>query len=318
MAYEVEAIVSDFASSTPQTVWRPERTVDFSEFSPPKKSAPTPFDAHAITEQPKAEPAMVEPQLQPEITLSPAAAALARREQRFRKQQAEFREQQLALENERKEIAELRELKRKLAAKDFSGIENDVPYDAYTNYLIEKSAGSSPEQDEIKQLRSDVKSMQDAQKSDLDRRFEAAVQQRREAIKTIIESNPEFSSVKELDAAEHVVQHIIDTFEEEGVELTPEQALQDVENVIVKRAQKWSGLTKVRPKEEPKKEEVKVESKRELPPLKKPAVTTITNSMAATGDLKSTKRNYASLRSDEERWAAARNAVLASGEILKG
>lgn len=310
MAYEVEAVAPDFASSTQAPVWRPERTVDFSEFSPPRKAsvaASTPALEAKTQEQTTAATEA------PVVTLSPAASALARKEQRFRKQQADFRAQEAALEQERKELAELRALKGKLDAKDYSAIESMVPYDAYTNYLINKNSPVSPEQEQIKQLSEKVSNLENAHKTDAEKRFEIAVEQRREAVKAIVESNPEFSSIKEKNAVEHVVRHIVDTFEEEGIELTPEQAAQDVENVILERAKEWSGLTKLKPKETPKEEPKKKEV---LQP--KPAVSTITHAMAATGDTKLTKPNYAAMRSDEERWNAARNRITASGETLKG
>ena len=103
-----------------------------------------------------------------------------------------------------------------------------VPYDDYTNYLIEKGASSSPEQQEIKQLRNEIEELKGAQKTDLDKRYEAAVAQRRTAVQALVDSNPDFSSVKEMKAHEHVVQHILDTWEEDGVELTPEEAAREV------------------------------------------------------------------------------------------
>ncbi len=233
------------------------------------------------------------------VQLSPHVAALARKEQAFRRREQEHKAKEAALEAERAELAELKAFKAKLAAKDFSGVESFVPYDEYTNYLIEKTNTSSPEALALKELKNEVESVKKAQKDDVEKRFEAAVNERRKAIADIVSTSAEYSSVKELKAEEHVLKYMLDTWEKDGVDLTPEQAAQEVEKVILEEAGKWSGLSKLKTNNASTEDE-----KKQLPPLKT-AVKTLTNNMTATGEIARTVKHLSAM-SDSERWAEAR------------
>lgn len=233
------------------------------------------------------------------VTLSPQVAALARKEQKFRREEQDFKAKAKALEAERAEIAELKALKAKLQAKDFSGIEDLVKYDDYTNYLIEKTNTSSPEALALKKLSEEVEGVKKSQKDDIEKRFEAAVQERRKAVTALVDSDAEFSSIKELKLQEAVVRHILDTWENDGVDLSPEEAAKEVEKELLERAGKWSSLSKLKPKLDPA-----VDEKKQLPPLK-PGIKTLTNNMAATGEIKRPARSFQHMN-DTERYAEAR------------
>lgn len=237
------------------------------------------------------------------VSLSPAAAALARKEQAFRRQQQELKAKEQALEAERQEIAELKALKSKLANKDYSDLEKLAPYDEYTNYLIEKSSSTTPEQEEIKKLRSEIEEVRDSHKKEIDQRFEAAVNERRKAVTSLVDSDPAYSSIKELKLQEAVVQHILDTWEHDSVDLPIEQAAKEVEELLNERAAKFASLSKFKSQQKP------VEEKKELPPLK-PGIKTLTNNMAATGEIKRPQRSFADMKSDSERYAEAKRRVL--------
>lgn len=234
------------------------------------------------------------------VTLSPQMAALARKEQKFRLRELDLKKQADSLAQDKAEIAELKALKAKLAAKDYSGIENLVKYDDYTNYLIEKEGNLSPQEIAVKKLADEVEGLKTAQKDDVTKRFDAAVNERRKAVKQLVETNPEFSRIKKAKAEEAVVQHILDTWEHDNEDLSPEQALKEVNDELIRRANEWKSLLDEEAKEEPLLEgQVK-----QLPPLK-PAVKTITNNMAVTGEIKRPAKSFSNM-SDTERWAEAR------------
>lgn len=232
------------------------------------------------------------------VTLSPQMAALARKEQRFRREQQDLKARATALDAERAEIAELKALKAKLAAKDFSGIEDLVKYDDYTNYLIEKTSGSTPEQEAVRKLAAEVDGIKKSHSEDVSKRFEAAINERRKAVTQLVESNEEYSSIKELKLQEAVVQHILDTWENDGIDLSPEEAAKEVEKELIERAGKWTALSKLKPKEDATAE------LKQLPPLK-PQIKTLTNNMSVSGEV---KRPVKSLQfmTQEERYAEAR------------
>lgn len=305
MAYEISPIVEGTNPvATPSSVphMREDREVDPYKAARIKAKTPqNPTDSgqKIIDSEIKAvSPEEPKAASEESVQLSPQVAALARKEQRFRSAEQDLKAKEKALEAERAEIADLKALKAKLQAKDFSGIENLVGYDDYTKYLIEKTESLTPEQQALKALAQKVDGVEKAHNEDISKRFEAAVNDRRKAVTALVETDPYYSSIKELNLQEAVVKHILDTWEEDGTDLSPEQASKEVEDVLVERAGRWSALSKLKPKE-PVQEE-----KNELPPLK-PGIKTLTNNMAATGDIKRPAKSFQHM-SESERYAEAR------------
>lgn len=241
------------------------------------------------------------------LTLSPQVAALARKEQKFRQREIDLKKQTQSLETERAEIAELRALKAKLQQKDYSGIEDLVSYDDYTKYLIEKDSNLTPEQLALKKLSTEIESVKARQQEDVSKRFEAAVRERREAVNSLIQSNPEFSSIKELKQEEAVVQHILDSWEFDNIELKPEEAAKEVEQELIERAKKWNQLSKLKSQLDPSTSTpgLGAEGEKKLLPPLKPAVKTLTNNMAAMGETKRPLKSFHHM-SDQERYSEAR------------
>ena len=306
MAYEVENLGSNIAGpSLPKEIMREERVVDHRAGDKRLAAAQAAVAAKQVS--PKSDQSntsgttnSAETQNTPEasVNLSPAAAALARKEAKFRQQQQELKAKETALEAERLEIAELKALKAKLAAKDYSSVESLVDYNDYTNYLIEKGGANTPEQEEIKKLSSKLESIEKAQQDDFNKRFDAAVNERRTAVKQLVESDATFSSIKELNMQEAVVQHILDTWEHDSVDLTVEQAAKEVEDLLVERATKWTSLSKFKSQGASQSQE-----KKELPPLKA-GVKTLTNNMAPTGEIKRPQKSFEGM-SEQDRYKEA-------------
>jgi hypothetical protein len=298
MAYEVENIGSNIAGpNLPKETMREERVVDHRAGDSRIKAAQAAVQAKSGQSNTVVNASSAETQNTPaeSVTLSPAAAALARKEAKFRQQQQELKSKSDALEAERAEIAQLKGLKAKLANKDYSDLEGMVDYNEYTNYLIEKGSTSTPEQEEIKRLAAKLDSVEKSQKDDVSKRFDAAVNERRTAIKQLVTSDVAYSTIKELGAEETVVQHILDTWEHDSVDLTVEQAAKEVEDLLVEKATKWSNLSKIKTQG--------VQEKKELPPLKS-GVKTLTNNMAPTGEIKRPMKSFDGM-SDSDRYKEA-------------
>jgi len=293
MSYEKSPVVDNSAinQSAPAPMMREEREID--PYAHKRTTIKPPVNPEIGQLPIKSEAPRAEEPAKPEetVTLSPQVAALARNEQDLKAKAA-------SLETERAEIAELKALKAKLAAKDFSGIEDLVKYDDYTQYLIEKSEASTPEQQALKALAAKVDGVEKAHKEDVEKRFEAAVNDRRKAVTSLVESNEEYSTIKELKMQEAVVQHILDTWENDSIDLSPEDAAKEVEAELLERAGKWASLSKLKAKT-PTEDE-----KKQLPPLK-PGIKTLTNNMAVSGEIKRPLRSFQNM-SDSERYAEAR------------
>jgi hypothetical protein len=234
------------------------------------------------------------------VTLSPQMAALARKEQRFRQREQAIKDREIALEARNVKLAKLEAMETKLAAKDYSGIEELVKYDEYTNYLIEKESNLSPEQLAVKKLADEVEALKASQKDDVAKRFDAAVQERRKAVTELVATKPEFSKIKKAKAEEAVVKHILDTWENDNEELSVEQAAKEVEEILTERAQSWKALLE----DEPSVQSVDDGEKKILPPLK-PQIKTLTNNMAASSEIKRPLKSFSNM-SDAERYAEAR------------
>lgn len=292
--YEKTAI-TDTTNAIPtqaSTMDRDEMVVE--HFRPKAKPAVGQINTNSdkMTAEAPAEPAE-------SVQLSPQVAALARKEQRFRRDEQALKAEKAAIEAERKELAELRTFKSKLDAKDYSALDGKVSYDDYTNYLIEKSETLSPEAKALQELKAKVEGIESSQKEDVQKRFDAAVQERKRAITELVDSSTQFPRIKKLAAQEHVLQHILDTWENDGEDLSPEQAAKEVEEVLKERALKWAELAKEESDEIPLED-----NKKQLPPLK-PVIKTLTNNMAATGEIKRPVKSFQNM-SDSERYAEAR------------
>lgn len=312
MAYETSSI-ADTASaipSQPANIMREERVVDpYRSHARPTGVVATNVSRETIKpnigQLPVNETKAAEesPATEESVLLSPQLAALARQQQKFRREQAEVKAQSEALAADKAELASLRALKQKLSAGDYSGIEEHVPYEAYTNYLIEKSETASPESVALKKLTEEVEGVKKTQKEAVEKQFEAAVEQRRQAARQLVDTNPEYAVIKKAKMEEAIVHHLLDTWEKDGKEISPEQAAKEVKLVLLQRANEWKALLEEEPTES-----AEVDQKKQLPPLK-PAIKTLTNNMAVTGEIKRPVKALSNM-SDSERYAEARRRAV--------
>ncbi len=227
------------------------------------------------------------------LPLSPQLAALARKEQQLRKEQAAVKARELALDKERTEISDLKRIKAQIAAGDYSEAGKLIDYEKFTQAQL----GKDPKSEELERVRSEIAEIKAAQEKDIEERFNSAVNQRRTAVKALIATGDQFPAIKAKKAEEAVVQHILDTWENDDVELTPEEAAKEVEAELLARASDWASLIK-------KQETVVQTEKKELPPLKT-GMKTLTNDMASTGEIKRVTKPL-HMMTESERYAEAR------------
>ncbi len=245
------------------------------------------------------------------VKLSPQMAALARREQQFRKQQQLFEQEKKQLASEKEELAQLRQMKQKLAEKDYSDLDEIVSYDDYSQYKLNKINGSDPVQDEIKKLNGKISEIEKNAQDNISKQFEAAVSERRTAVTELVDKTDQFPRIKKAKANEAVVQHILDTWEHDNEEISVEQAAKEVEEELVQRAKSWASLLEEEKKETPVDPQA-VPEKKPLPQLK-PELQTKNNEAPASQPLKAPLRSMSHM-SDEQRWAEARRRALAKLE----
>ncbi len=245
------------------------------------------------------------------VKLSPQLSALARKEQAFRQRELALKQREKDLEAKLAKGDQYDQLTTKLTAKDFSEAEKlGLDYDAYTKYKLDQQAGEDPQAQKLAALEAEIQALKKGQEESAAQSYEEVVASYRKEISASVANNPEFSSIKELKAEAHVLQLILDSFEEDKVEMTVEDACKDIENAFVEQAKKFSALPKFKPATPA------VEEKKTLPPPK-PAVNTLTNNMAAsTAETKPLKPLQ--YLSESERYAEARRRVLARRQQQQG
>lgn len=234
------------------------------------------------------------------VRLSPQLSALARKEQAFRQREAALKQREKDIESKLVDADKFSALKQKLGSKDFSEAEAlGLSYEDYTKYVLEKQDGEDPVKAEMERLKAEIESLKKGTEENAASQFEETVSEYKKEISKMVAENPEFSTIKGLKKEDAVLQLILETFEEDGEELTVSEASKLVEEHLVKVGNEFNFLPKF------KKEDSAVEP-RILP---RPVVgKTITNDMTMSSE----KRPYKSLQhlSEAERYAEARRRVL--------
>lgn len=287
MSYEKTA-VADSTAAIPTS--QPQQMREAREISPyanVKASQPV------INSSEAAEPA----KSAETVTLSPQMAALARKEQKFRQNEQAIKAREAALEERAAKLAKMEALEAKIRSGDYSDIDELVGYDKFTQWKLDKANATTPEQEALKKLEEKLGGVEKAMQDDVTKRFEAAVNERRNAVKQLVETDTAYASIKKLNMQEAVVQHILDTWEHDNTELTPAEAAKEVSEILKEKAKTWSSILEEAPAPA-------VEDKKSLPPLKQ-GIKTLTNQMTQTGDIKRPNKPLHGM-SDGERYAEAR------------
>lgn len=234
------------------------------------------------------------------VKLSPQVSALARKEQAFRQREQALKERERAMEARLADADKFEQLKAKLTAKDYSEAEAlGLDYDAYTKYKLDKIDGENPQDAKIQALEAKIEAMAKGNEESAASQFEETVAEYKKEISKVVGENPDFSSIKGIKGGEEsVLQLILDTFEEDGEELTIMEAAKMVEDQILERGKIYSSLPKLKMEAEPE--------QRVLP---RPVVgKTLTNDMTASSAKTPLKPLHA--LSEGERYAEARRRVV--------
>lgn len=236
------------------------------------------------------------------VRLSPQLSALARKEQAFRQRERAFLEKEKALEARLAEADQYSQLKTKLSSKDYSEAEKlGLDYEGYTKYLLDKQSGEDPENQRFKSLEDEIQALKKSKEESAAQEYEETVAAYKTEIAKLVESSPELTKVKKAKKEDAVLQLILDSWEQDGTEMTVEQASKDVELFLTEEAKKWASLN-----EEPEKSPG-VPNK--VLPQPKPGSMTLTQQMQPPSGKKEPAKSLQFL-SQEERYAEARRRVL--------
>jgi len=200
----------------------------------------------------KVEPTEENPKTEESITLSPKVSALARKEQQQRQREAALREREKALEAKLADAEKFAQLKSKLAAKDYTAVDElGLNYEEFVKHELGKQP-VSPEEERVRKVEQELAAFKKAQEEKVIQEYQANQVLWKNEITKVVKDNDEFSTIRELEAEDLVLQHVNESFDEDGVELTVEQAAKEIEEALIERAKKFANLSKFKKSEEPK------------------------------------------------------------------
>lgn len=183
------------------------------------------------------------------VTLSPKVSAIARKEQAQRQREKQLAEKERTFAEKMADADKYHQLKEKLKNKDFSAAEElGLTYEEYVKHELNKEASKDPAAERVKALEEKLSQVQKAQEESVVKEYQANQALWKNEIVKVIKENDEFSTIRDLGAEDMVLQHINDSFEEDDIELTVEQAAKDIEDALFERAEKYASVTKLKDK----------------------------------------------------------------------
>lgn len=125
---------------------------------------------------------------------------------------------------------------------------DDITQRAMTRQPVDPMIRSTMErlQAKIDKLEADAQSNQKAQIQQQQDTYKAAVKQITTDARQLVNNDPEFETVKAMNATRDVVELIEQTYAKDGVVLTVEEAAKEVENYLVEEALKITQIDKIK------------------------------------------------------------------------
>lgn len=191
--------------------------------------------------------------------------ALRHRDRQFKEREAQLQAEIQALKQKETEYQSNYIPKQKLREQTWDVLQNEgISYDQLTQAALQNPV--TPEMIELRRVQEQIKKQEEAIsafKTDAQKAQEAQYTQALKLIerdvKSLVSSDPEsYELVKAQgqDAEQAVVELIRETFDQEGILLSPEEALKDVEEYLLENAIKVAQLKKIQAKLMPKTPEI--------------------------------------------------------------
>lgn len=242
------------------------------------------------------------------VKLSPQLSALARKEQAFRQREQAFKAQEAQAAEWKSKAEKFDQLQAKIKAGDYSEVEAlGADYENYTKFKVDRASSEDPVAQKMAALEQRIVDLTGKQEESANSAYEETVTEYRREIKQAISTKPdEFSSIKHFGEAgeKAVLQLILDSWEEDDLELTVEQACKDIEKEILEDGAKWNSLPKLKPAPAADPQTT------EQPTQAKPGASTLTNHMLPPSGNPGPQKSLQHL-SETERYAEARRRALA-------
>lgn len=186
----------------------------------------------------------------PAVTLPPQVSALARKESVFQaKVQAFEAEKKAWADKNAPPVARALPTKEELLKSPSKLFEQlGLTQEELTAAYLNEQNGIDPTQQAIQGLEEKFTKLETKQQEDQAKTTQTIIKQYEAEIAKLVDSDPEYEVTKARKAHGHVLQHILDTFSEDGDILTVEQAAKEVEEAILADAVLTASLKKVQAK----------------------------------------------------------------------
>ena len=267
-----------------------------------RDKSPAEYTSDSVSsEQPKAEPKVSEAPLSSQhAILARKERAIRQREQQLRAKEAELRSKEEAKAapvpsafDESKYVPKDRLMKNAFEVLGELGLS----YDQLTEMAMN---APKPEQmalmNEIRTLKADLDAIKNESESTKKNFEEQQTQQRQQAerqiradVRSLVQSSPEFETIRETGNMGEVVKLIVDTFDKDGILLTAEEAAFEVENHLVEEIAKHARIKKIQQKLQPQAPRNEA-PKKTAEDSKQPQLKTLTNSVSSTRKLSTRER----------------------------
>ncbi len=217
---------------------------EFVGYDPKGTTTVTGSDISANRPAPQAEAApATEPEATEEtVTLSPKVSALARKEQAQRQAAQKLAKERAEFAAQLEKAKKFDELQAKIAAKDYSGIDElGVKYDEFVKHELNKEASNDPAEMRARKLEEEIAALKRQQEERILEEYEQNQALWKDDISEKIKDTTKFPKLAKLkakgqDAEKLVLQLINDAFDEDGVRLTSDKAASFVEDALKERA----------------------------------------------------------------------------------
>lgn len=126
-------------------------------------------------------------------------------------------------------------------------LENGISYDQITQLALNQSAQDPATKVAIQKLEQQIKAQAEAREQDRKafadqqtQAYQQAVKQIRADAKQLVESDPSFEAIRKTNSIKDVVELIEETFKEDGIVLSVEEACREVEEHLVEKLSTYS------------------------------------------------------------------------------
>lgn len=256
-----------------------------------------------------------------EPSLSSQYAQLGRKEKALRAQVRDLRAREDALKAKEEAlrtkesapqpaIDESKYIPKEKITQDLLGTLSELgfTYDQITQAVLDQGQGPDPAtkalinqlQTEINQLKGETEGTKKAMENQQQQSYQQALNEIRSETKRLVTLDPAFETIKETNSINDVVELIEETFKEDGVLLTVEEAAQEVEDYLVEKLSAYATkINKIKQRLQPKPVAPKPteQVQRAQPPQQSK---TLTNSMATSRKLNARERAILAFKGEKQ------------------